>query len=486
MGVHMAPVQGQVPLHYRGRVVWILAGEPSGDVIGARLMQALHKLDPMLVFAGVGGGRMEALGLHSLFPMSDLSVMGLTEVLPRLPLLSQRLLQAEQDIALRRPDVVITIDSPGFAMRLLERITPLKVRRLHYVAPQVWAWQERRLKKYRGMWDKLLCLFPFEPEWFAKRGFATEFVGHPVLQAGVTEGNGERFRKRHDIAPDVPILILMPGSRKTEVPRLMPVFEKMVNRLRRRFPDLCVVMPVPPACADQVHRLVKRWKVAPHLITDIEDKHDAFAAAQAAVTKSGTSTLELAMGRVPMVVTYKVNPLSGFLARRMLTVPYVSMINLLANREIVPELLQEHCTPEKLADQVTTLLTDPLAADAQRGAFGAVLEQLQAQEGQSPSDSAAQAVMKLMETPLTELRADLKPREREMLESREKERQSCLAPLATRLEQEGLTTSSADRADLTNPPLSVSSGREAEPAKDHSADLPLKVEEKPEGGKHPS
>lgn len=474
--VHMAPVQGQVPLHYRGRVVWILAGEPSGDVIGARLMQALHKRDPMLVFAGVGGGRMEALGLHSLFPMSDLSVMGLAEVMPRLPLLSQRLLQAEQDIELRHPDVVITIDSPSFSLRLLERITPLKVRRLHYVAPQVWAWQERRLKRYKGMWDKLLCLFPFEPAWFAKRGFETEFVGHPVLQAGVTDGNGQRFRKRHNIPEHVPILILMPGSRKTEIPRLMLVFEKMVDILRQRFPDLCVVMPVPPARSEQVHKLVRKWKIEPRLVTDIEDKHDAFAAAQAAVTKSGTSTLELAMGRVPMVVTYRVNPISGYLARRMLKVPYVAMVNLLANREVVPELLQENCTPEKLAASVTTLLTDPVAADAQRGAFGPILEQLAPPGDKIPSDVAAEAVLKLMDTPVTELRADLRPKERDLIEKRELERRSYLLPLSTRLEQEEERKEEARREKAGEPAKEAPSEKGAENKSEETVSAPLEEE----------
>ncbi len=399
------PVEGDVPLYQHGRVIWILAGEPSGDSIGARLMQALHRIDPMLVFAGVGGGRMEARGLRSLFPMEDLTVMGFMEVLPRLRLLSQRLVEAEQDIELRRPDIVITIDSPGFAFRLLRRVRRLKVRRLHYVAPQVWAWREKRVKHYRGLWDSLLCLFPFEPTWFAERGFHAHFVGHPILQSGVPHGRPERFYKRHDLRPESPVLLLMPGSRASEVPKLLPVFEKTLELLYKQFPDLQPVIPATSGMAPLVRKMVRHWAIHPSILTDTEDKHDAFRAADCALTKSGTSTLELAIGGVPMAVTYKVNPLSAVLGRFLLKVPYISIVNILAGREIVPELVQHNCTPQKLAEEVTALLTDEAKRKAQQEAFGTVLAMLQAPEGDLPAMAAAKQVLALMETPLDELRA---------------------------------------------------------------------------------
>ncbi|MDF7674025.1 lipid-A-disaccharide synthase [Acetobacteraceae bacterium ESL0709] len=396
MGARVA-VQGQMQNQNKGRVVWILAGEASGDAIGARLMHALHERDPELVFTGVGGGRMEALGLRSLFPMEDLSVMGFFEVAPHIRLLSQRLLEAEFDIRLRQPDIVITIDSPGFSFRLLKRIKSLGLKRVHYVAPQVWAWRESRLKHYRGLWDRLLCLFPFEPEWFAQRGFEGRFVGHPVLQAGVAHGKAHRFRKRHDLSETAPVLILMPGSRRSEVPRLMPVFHQMTKLLLRDFPDLCVVIPVVPAMAALVRHFVEKWKVQPRIVTDIQDKHDAYAAAQCAVTKSGTSTLELAMGRVPMVVTYKVNKISAMLIRRLIKVPYVAMVNLLMGTKIVPELLQEECNPETLAQTVGDILRDQVKADAQKGAFGKVLHKLAPPFGTSPADAAALEILALLD-----------------------------------------------------------------------------------------
>ncbi|OAJ66953.1 lipid-A-disaccharide synthase [Gluconobacter cerinus] len=343
---------------------------------------------------------MEALGLHSLFPMSDLAVMGLVEVLPRVRHLRQRLLEAVQDIELRKPDLVVTIDSPGFALRLLQKIENSGFKRVHYVAPQVWAWRENRVKEFPGLWDRLLCLLPFEPEWFAQRGLEARFVGHPVLQSGVRQGNAARFRTRHNIPETAPVLILMPGSRRSEVPKLLPVFRKMLDILRKKHPDICPVIPVAPVIAPTVRNLIRKWPVQPHIVTDIHDKHDAFAAAQCALTKSGTSTLELAMGNVPMVVTYRVNPLTAMMARRMIKVPYVAMVNLLAGREVVPEMLQENCTPEKLADMVSKLLDDPAAAKKQQMAFEEVLEKLSPAVG-TPADAAAAEIMDLLDEPVS-------------------------------------------------------------------------------------
>ncbi|AQS87178.1 lipid-A-disaccharide synthase [Neoasaia chiangmaiensis NBRC 101099] len=382
------------------RVIWLLAGEASGDVLGARLMQALHAADPHLAFVGVGGTRMEALGLQSLFPMHELALMGLVEVLPRLRSLSRRLNEAALDIERRQPTMIVTIDSPGFALRLLKRIRHLDIPRVHYVAPQVWAWREKRVKEFPGLWDRLLCLLPFEAEWFAERGIEAQFVGHPVLQSEADKGDAQRFRTRHDIPEGVPILVLMPGSRRSEVPRLLPVFGQMLTLLKRRLPDIRPVIPVSPIVAPTVRAAVADWPVQPCIVTDLHDKHDAFAAAGAALTKSGTSTLELALARVPMAVTYRVNPLTAFIVRRLIRVPFVAMINLLARRGIVPELLQEQCRPSVLAKTVETLLCDPAVADAQRQAFGDVLAQLRppsdTPRGGTAADAAAAAILELM------------------------------------------------------------------------------------------
>ena len=376
--------------------IWLLAGEASGDVLGARLMEALLRQRPGLVFSGIGGPRMEAAGLRSLFPMRDLAVMGLAEILPRLRALSRRMAQAMADIEATRPDLIVTIDSPGFSLRLLKRVQTLGIRRVHYVGPQVWAWREHRVREYPGLWDRLLCLLPFEVDFFARHGLPAIFVGHPVLQSGAEQGNAQRFRTRHGIAAGTTIVILMPGSRRTEAPRLLPVFGRTMALLARDVPAVLPVIPVSPAVADLVARHSADWPVRPLIVTDIDDKHDAYAAAGAALTKSGTSTLELALARVPMAVTYRVNPITAAMARRMIRVPHVAMVNLLAGRQVVPELLQQDCTPEKLRATLLHLLRDSAVADAQRAAFGAVMASLKAPQG-TPAEAAARAVLELLD-----------------------------------------------------------------------------------------
>jgi lipid-A-disaccharide synthase len=377
--------------------IWLLAGEASGDVLGARLMTALRLLRPELEFAGVGGPRMLAAGLpRSLFPLADLAVMGLAEVLPRVLLLRRRLGEVVADIEATRPDVVVTIDSPGFCLRVLQRISGLGLKRVHYVAPQVWAWREHRVREFPGLWNRLLCLLPFEEAFFARHDIPVRFVGHPVLQSGADQGDGERFRARHDIAPDAPVLVLMPGSRRNEAPRLLPVFGQAVALLSADFPNLVPVIPASPVVQALVERKTAAWRTKPLVITDIDEKHDAYAAAGAALTKSGTSTLELALAGVPMAVTYRVNLMTAMMARRLIKVPYVAMVNLLAGRPLVPELLQQDCTAEKLRATVRVLLSDAAARDAQRAGFAAVMASLRAPAG-LPADAAALEVLALLD-----------------------------------------------------------------------------------------
>ncbi len=379
-------------------LIYLVAGEASGDVLGARLMAAIRVQRPWTEFAGVGGPRMTEQGLNSLYPLADLAVMGIIEVLPRVRLLRRRLHETLADIARRKPDVIVTIDSPGFTHRILAAAAKLGIPRVHYVAPQVWAWRAHRVRHYPGLWDKLLCLLPFEPAWFARHNLPATFVGHPVLESGAGQGNGARFRQAHGLAPGQPVLILMPGSRRSEAPRLLPVFGETLRRLALHEPALRPVLPVSPVVAEVVRRAAARWPVQPLIVTEVDDKHDAYAAAGAALTKSGTSTLELALAGVPMAVTYRVNPLTAAMARRMIRVPYVAMVNLLAGRAVVPELLQQDCTAETLGRTALALLRDPAVANAQRDAFRGVLDSLRPPEG-TPSEAAAREVLHVMDQP---------------------------------------------------------------------------------------
>ena len=376
-------------------LIYLIAGEASGDALGARLIAALRARRPEVRFAGIGGERMQAEGLHSLFPLHELALMGLLEVLPNLRRLKRRLAQTEADIRQRLPAVVVTIDSPGFTLRILRAITDLGIPRAHYVAPQAWAWRESRVKHFPGLWEKLLCLLPFEPAFFAKHGLAADFVGHPVLESGADTGNAQRFRARHAIAPETRIVTLMPGSRHTEISRLLPVLGATLALLAPRVPYLTPVVVVSEPVAGAVLEGIRSWPTRPVVVTEIADKHDAFAASEAALTKSGTSTLELALAGVPMLVTYRVNPITAAIARRLVKVKYVSLVNLLAGQELVPELIQGASTPPLLASTLEALLNDPAAATAQRAGFSVVLDSLRPPHG-LPSEAAADAVLALI------------------------------------------------------------------------------------------
>lgn len=376
--------------------IFLIAGEASGDVLGARLMAALRAQQPDLIFSGVGGPRMAEAGLVSQFPMQELAVMGLAEILPRILLLRRRLNETVAAIKASRPDIVVTIDSPGFCLRVLKALSGTGIKRVHYVAPQVWAWRQERVKKFPGLWDELLCLLPFEPEFFAPHGLHPLFTGHPVLESGAGSGDAARFCTAHGLTPaDIPV-VLMPGSRATETTRLLPVFRDTMRLLGEKLPGLRPVLAAAPVIADVVEAGTQDWNTRPIIVRDVATRYDAFAAARAALTKSGTSTLELAMAGVPMAVTYRVNPLSAAIGRRLIKVKHVAMINLLAGHALVPELLQENCTPEKLSATLHTLLTDADAAAQQRQGFSTALASLRAPEGK-PSTAAAAAILKLLD-----------------------------------------------------------------------------------------
>ncbi len=378
--------------------IWLLAGEASGDVLGARLMAAIARRVPDAEFSGIGGPLMQARGLESLFPMEELSLMGLVEVLPRLFRLRGLLARAAADIAARRPAAVVTIDSPGFALRLLRALRPLGVKRAHYVAPQVWAWREGRVRRFPGLWERLLCLLPFEPDYFARHGLAATFVGHPVLESGLAGGDGQRFRAAHGIPPEAPVLLILPGSRPGEIARHAGIFGAALAALLPAHPGLRPVVPAAPAVRAMLGEALAGWPVRPILLEAAEARPDAYAAAAAALCKSGTSALELALAGVPMVIAYRLNPVTGLIAHRVVKVPHASLVNLLAGREVVPELLQERCTPENLAAALGPLIGETRAAASQRTAFGPVLASLAPEEG-TPSEAAAAAILEMIADP---------------------------------------------------------------------------------------
>ena len=380
-----------------GPLIFLIAGEPSGDQLGARLMAEIKaETNGQVRFEGVGGERMRSEGLESLFPMSDLSVMGLAEVLPHLARILGRMRQTVAAARAARPDAVVTIDSPSFTLRVMRKLAGIGCPRIHYVAPQVWAWKPWRAKTMAGYLDHLLALLPFEPPIFDRHGLTTSFVGHPVVETAGRTFDADGFRRAQAIPAGAPLICLLPGSRNSEVKRLLPVFEETVALLAERLPDLHVVLPTVAGVESRVRETTRAWPVPVAVVTGAENRYAAFAASHAAIAASGTVAVELAVAQVPAVIAYRVNRLTAFLARRLIRVRYVSLPNLVMDRSIQPEMLQEDCTPTKLADALQPLLDD---TDRRAAYVAACQEAAQALGafGEAPSRKAARIVLREIE-----------------------------------------------------------------------------------------
>ena len=378
---------------------FLIAGEMSGDVLGSRLMAALERETAGRArYSGIGGSTMNDAGLRSLFPMAELSVMGLAEVLPKLPTLARRLRQTMAAIEESRPDAVITIDSPGFNFRVAKRLLGQPMARIHYVAPSVWAWRAGRARETARLFDRLLALLPFEPPYFEAEGMACDFVGHPVVESAAAGGDGPKFRRRYGIDAACPLVCILPGSRHSETARLLPIFGRTVEALARSRPRLRVVVPAAETVADEVTAAVGHWGAPSAVVRGAEEKFDAFAAADVALAASGTVALELAMAATPAVIAYRINPLSAALVRRLIKVPHANLVNLILNREAVPEFLQDRCRPDMLSSAVDRLLADADARARQVAAGREVLGRL-GLGGTPPSTLAARAVMETLSGP---------------------------------------------------------------------------------------
>jgi lipid-A-disaccharide synthase len=378
---------------------YLIAGEPSGDVIGASLMRALtERTQGSARFAGIGGEAMAALGLESLVPIRELAVMGFLELIPAARRLLRRVNETAADIERLKPDAVVTIDSSGFCFRVGEKLrkpgkTPPPI--IHYVAPMVWALREHRARSAARASDHLLTLFPFEPPYFEKVGLPATYVGHPVVEGEAGQGDGARFRAAHDIGSEGLVLCVLPGSRMGEVRRLLPVFGRTVERLVARFPDLTIVVPTVANVADAVTAAVGQWAARTVIVRGPATKFDAFAASDAALAASGTVALELAMARVPMVIGYRLWGPTYWAVRRAVKIDFANLINLLLGRLVVPELLQDDCTPERLEAALLPLLTDETARRAQRDAFDLALSQI-GLGGDPPSRKAADKILDIV------------------------------------------------------------------------------------------
>ncbi|RVT85487.1 lipid-A-disaccharide synthase [Rhodobacteraceae bacterium CCMM004] len=349
--------------------LFLIAGEPSGDLLGGALMAGLRSLCPDVAFDGVGGPEMADQGLVSRFPMDELSVMGLTEVLPRYPHLRRRMIDTAHAVVAAEPDALITIDAPDFCLRVARRVRAAapRVRTVHYVAPSVWAWRPGRAAKMAEVIDQVLALLPFEPGYMEAAGMRCDFVGHPVAAAPRADrGEIAAFRAEAGLG-EAPVLLVLPGSRGAEVGRLAPVFGPALERVCRARPDLRVVAAAAAPVADRVCDAARDWPGRPVILdprgqdpeTAAAEKRAAFAAADVALAASGTVALELAAAGTPMVTAYRPSWLTYQILARMTLIDTANLVNLVSDTRAVPEFLGPACTPDALAEAVLTTLAAP-------------------------------------------------------------------------------------------------------------------------------
>ena len=383
--------------------IFLVAGEPSGDRLGAALMAGFTEITGAAEFVGVGGPEMESRGLTSMFDYTELSVMGFTEVLPRLPRLLNLLRLTGRAASESGADAVVTIDSPDFCLRLARQIkrAGLAMPVIHYVSPSLWAWRPGRAAAIAQSVDHVLALLPFEPEFLEDKGIASTFVGHPAVAAPeVPPDRIAALRSEFGIAEGKPVLAVLPGSRRSEINVLEPVFRQAVRQFLERRPDYAVILPAAPAVSDLLAARIAGWPPGVHLLAaaghTAEEaeirKRAAFRIADIALAASGTVVLELALTQTPMVAAYDMKWLSRQLVASMLQVDTVNLVNLVVGDRVVPELLGNRCRPEDILGQLMEIADAGPARERQCSSFRTALELL-GKGQEDPGLRAARAVI---------------------------------------------------------------------------------------------
>lgn len=371
--------------------IGIIAGEASGDELGFKLMAAL-KRRAIVNFIGVGGPRMEAEGLSSFFPMADIAVMGIVPVIRKLPTLLARIREATEEIIAAKPDVLVIIDSPDFTHRVAKRVRKAlpDLAIVDYVSPTVWAWRPGRAKAMRAYVDHVLALLPFEPAAHQRlNGPACTYVGHPLTEILSTlRPSADEVQRR---ATKPYRLLVLPGSRRSEIRRLLGVFGETVALVAQSIPDLDVVLPAVPHLHEEIVAGVESWSLKPRIVTGVDAKYEAFRTARAALAASGTVTLELALAQVPTVVAYKVSKVEEQL-KYLITVSTIVLPNLILGENAMPEYLQADASAENLCAALIPLLGDTPERSAQLKAFSKLDDLMRLPEG-TPSDKAATIVL---------------------------------------------------------------------------------------------
>lgn len=374
-------------------LIYLVAGEPSGDLLASSVMKALKEQTRGQVrFAGVGGEMMHVQGLSSLFPMKEISIMGLMEVIPHIPNILTRIQQTVEHIEKIKPSVVVTFDAPGFNFRLAKRLQNLKIPLIHYTAPSVWAWRPGRALKISKLYDHLLTLFAFEPEYFQVHNLTTTFVGHPLVEKNIDHIDGSVFRHRYDFASNDPLIVVLPGSRVAEIKKLLPTYSVVLKALGEYIPHLRIIIPTLPHLVPLINKSIGST-LSYLIVTDEHEKYQAMRASQVALVTSGTTTLELALAQTPMVVAYKTSKITEWIIRPLLQTNHFALPNILAKREIVKEFIQEHCNPDNIYNELLMLLKNTAYKEQQQQQLRNLLPSLK-NNHDTPSSEAAKIILR--------------------------------------------------------------------------------------------
>ncbi|MEW6767871.1 MAG: lipid-A-disaccharide synthase [Pseudomonadota bacterium] len=380
------------------RKIFLIAAEESGDRLGAGLMNALRaKLGADAEFSGVGGRHMAEQGLTSLFPIQELAIIGLAAIPRKLPMILARIREATDAVLKSRPDVLVIIDSPDFTQRVAKRVRKRNpsIPIVNYVSPTVWVWRPHRARAMRAYVDRLMAVLPFEPEVHKRLGGPPcTYVGHPLLEHLELLRPNASEQQRREAMP--PVLVLLPGSRSSEIARNMAVFGVTLKLLKAMGADFEPVLATTPHLQERVRAATAHWQVQPKIVVNDRDKLAAFRTARAALAKSGTVTLELALANVPMVAVYKVTPVEAFIARRVIKTSSIILPNIILGENVIPEFLQDDFIPEKLAPVLRDILADTPVRQRQVGAFKK-LEGIMSTGGKRPSERAAEVVIETMQ-----------------------------------------------------------------------------------------
>lgn len=384
--------------------IFVIASEASGDMLGAKLLEEINKNNNYnYELTGVGGQLMQAQNFTSIFPLEDLAVMGFVEVIAVLPRIISRINFTYQKILEFKPDIIITIDSPDFCFRVMKKLQKnnffTSCKKVHLIAPSVWAYRENRAQKIAKIYDLLLAILPFEPPYFEKYGLKTVFIGHPLINDKPDFSKKEFIKleisKTYQISANNKIFLLTPGSRISEVNKIFPVFIETMNRLKSNYPDLIVFIPVVKKTKELIEKLAKNLQVKYFLIEDNLLKKNIFMSVDFALAKSGTNSIEISLHRIPLIIAYKINLISYFIVKNLVKIKFANLLNLLQNREIIPEFLQFDCKADKIYPKILELLSHQNLIDEQINQAQQSFEMLGLNKIENPMQNAFNEILKL-------------------------------------------------------------------------------------------